>query len=209
MVQYCVSDFSGSPSHEESQIDMPCDRLNAMCYGTSIGAWSAKSNVLKVMANDDPNREPRIAPPSQSVLWNASVLPWEWRKKHQLMASYSGKGLLLVLVQVQVIAPVPVEVEEPCERLHVPSPSSLLCGEVSGVVRIVLKSCPTVSPSSIPTSSPSQVQGRVLYLWQRDVPHHKENQYHSSKPSYFPIGGLSIVPEEEYFEVSGSSASNL
>merc|ERR1712076_133870 len=205
MVQYCVNEFSGGLSHEESRSDMPCDHLNGMCYESRIGARSAKSSVC--MANDGLNREPtlvpRMAPPS--LLWkNAIVLPWEWHKKHPLMASYSRKGLPPDVFPV----PVPVEVEEPCERLYVPSPSILLCGEISFIVGIVSKSCPTVLPSGIPSSSRCSFKRRVMCLWQRDLPRDDEIFVPSSNPSNFSIGGFSIASVEKYFGVSGSSGSN-
>merc|ERR1712226_485873 len=205
MVQYCINEFSGGLSREESRSDMPCDRLNGMNYESWIGARSAKSSVC--MANDGLNREPTLVPrmAPQSLLWkNAIVLPWEWRKKHPLMASYSRKGLPPDLY----LAPVPVKVEEPCERLYVPSPSILLCGEILSIVGIVSKSCPTVLPSGIPRSSPSSFERIVMYLRQRDLPRDEEIFVSNSNPSNFSFGGFSIVSEEKYFDVSGSSRSN-
>merc|ERR1712226_1045496 len=191
MVQYCVSEFSGGISREESRSDMPCDHLNGMCYESRIGARSAKSSVC--MANDGLNREPtlvpRMAPPS--LLWkNAIVLPWEWHKKHPLMASYSRKGLPPDVFPV----PVPVEVEEPCERLYVPSPSILLFGEVSFIVGILSNSCPTILPSGTPKSSPSSFERRVMYFWQRNLPRDEEIFVPSSNSTNYSTNSENPTP---------------
>ena len=207
MVQYCVNEFSGGLSREESRSDMSCDRLNGMCYESRIGARSAKSSVC--MANDGLDHEPTLVPcmaiSTPSLLWkNAIVLPWEWHKKHPLMASYSRKGLPPDIFPV----PVPVEVEEPCERLYVPSPSILLCEEILCIVGIVSKSYPTVLPSGIPNSSPSSFETEAMYLWQRNLPRDEEIFVSNLNPSNYSIGGISIISEERHFDVSGSSGSN-
>merc|ERR1712226_1590980 len=157
---------------------------NGMNYESWIGARSAKSSVC--MANNGLNREPTLVPrmAPQSLLWkNAIVLPWEWHKKHPLMASYSRKGLPPDLYLV----PVPVEVEEPCERLYVPSPSILLCGKVSFIVGIVSKSCPTVLPSGIHRSSPSSFERIVMYLRQRDLTRDEVIFVSNSNPTHYSI----------------------
>merc|ERR1712226_975929 len=69
MFQYCVSEFSGGISREESRSE----------YESCIGARSAKSSVC--MANDGLNREPTLVPRRAipSLLWKIpSAPPWEW-----------------------------------------------------------------------------------------------------------------------------------
>merc|ERR1712226_613241 len=165
---------------------------------------SAMSNVLKFMANDDPHCEstlvPRMAPPS--LLWkNAIVLPWEWRKKHPLMASYSRKGLPPDLVLV-------VEVEEPCERLYVPRPSILLCGEILCIVGIVSKSCPTVLPSMMTSAMPSLMPSLSPSLFPRKLPSVAPSVAHCEMPSEGPARVPSIQPSEILSEIPSIKPSN-
>ena len=119
------------------------------------------------------------------------------------MASYNGKGRPLVLIQVPVL----VEVFEPYGRPFVPSPSIAPSSEVSNVMGIASQLFPTVLPSDIPCSSPSNFERSVMCLWQCDLPRDEVMCVPSLYPSRLPIEYLSLVLEEDCFEVSSSSAS--